>query len=92
MDSCEIDNDTGSYSITARKGRYLLELKRPGFLTRYVPVTVADSDVTVPDNELFGGDFNQDQVINQADLDLLTNYIANGATSSRMRDMTRGLT
>lgn len=56
-------------------------MKRPGFLTRYVPVTITDHDITIPDKELFGGDFNQDQVINQADLDLLTNYITNGATS-----------
>ena len=77
-----INAKTGSYQfINKAPGNYVLEISRPGYLTRYTEITAVDGLLTVPQKELFGGDFNNDGLINQRDLDELQALISSGDLS-----------
>lgn len=73
--SAIVESD-GSYQLDLAPGNYVLAFERAGFLTRYTPVTVGNTAVTVPDKTLLKGDVNGDGVINQTDSDLVSEKIA----------------
>lgn len=57
-------------------GTYILEIKRNGFLTRYVPVVITNQDVDIGDKPCYAGDLNNDGIIDNNDLQLLFSKIS----------------
>ncbi len=68
----DVDAGTKAYSFAnVENGTYVLEIKRAGYLSRYVPVTVNNGNVNVGDKTLLAGDLNEDFVIDASDTGIL---------------------
>lgn len=70
--TADVDPETKAFELTdIENGTYVLEIKRAGYLSRYVTVTVENEDVALQDKPIIPGDFNNDLVIDPADASAL---------------------
>ena len=71
-----VDNGVKINGITAPYGSYVLSINRPGYLTRYMPVVVSETDPDIiqlapPDGlifELWPGDSHMDWIVDVSEI------------------------
>jgi len=75
-DWSESSNEYASYSMTGiHSGDYLVKIKRPGYLTCYKKISLADNAVDLGSITLIPGDVNGDDIINFDDVNLVNNLL-----------------
>ena len=70
------ESNVGMYTFTnIVPGEYILEVLRPGFLTRWGKITINEDGMTLGHREIIAGDFNGDYAIRLNDISILNaNY------------------
>lgn len=69
-------NDYSSFSITGvHSNDYLVKIKRPGYLTLYKRIQLMDNAIDLGSKVLVAGDVNDDNIISQDDLSLITSVM-----------------
>lgn len=66
-------NEYSSFSITGiHSNDYMVKIKRPGYLTLYKRIQLMDNAIDLGSKVLVAGDVNDDNIISQGDLTLIT--------------------
>ena len=69
-------NEYSSFSITGiHSNDYLVRIKRPGYLTLYKRIQLMDNAIDLGSKVLVAGDVNDDNIISQDDLSLITSVM-----------------
>lgn len=72
-DWSESSSEYASYSMTGvHSGEYLIETKRPGYLTHYQKISLTDNAVDLGSIALIPGDVNEDNVIDNTGVNMVT--------------------